>query len=140
MHDIQTLKREQATSRVMKALARILARNSLPVKLENETSPVIVVLEDDPITEITKRLSRVGGRANLIVAYPQYFKLAAIQAIESGHIVDQTVDVHHLANAGMLIDWLKNSPLQSATFKLLATVENSTDAQPSQVLEYDYVH
>lgn len=113
-----SIERGEAIRRIMKAVARIAARGSLPVKLENGQSPVVVALPQDSVEHLSEQLVQAGGSANVLVAYPDHFYLVAMAETPSSSDLEEVAEVHHLSDVDMLLQWMKTLPEAGGTFKV----------------------
>lgn len=128
--------RIEATTRVMKALARLVASEPLPVRTPDGRSPVVVTLPEDTVSFMAERLERAGGMANVVVAFPEHFSVAAFSGTTQSKSLDDVADVHHLSNMGMLLAWLQVQPNSTGT---IAVRSNEPVAAPApQVQEHEY--
>jgi hypothetical protein len=98
--------RIERTKQVMRAVG---GRNE-PVKLmklDDGSSPLIVALPSDYISRVIGQVHRVGGSANVIVAYPNHFELLALQdgAPTQGELI-----ISHDLSMGMLSIRLQANP------------------------------
>lgn len=121
----------------MKALARVVARDPLPVKLNDGSSPVVVALPEDPITDVTERVARVGGAANVVVADTESFAIVAFVSRENNDPIGEAVEVHHLSDAGMLVAWLSSTPDNCGSFRVKGQDTEPIESLPA-IQEHEY--
>lgn len=130
----------EATRRVMKALARLVAREPLPVKLEDGTSPVVVAVPEEPVADMLARISRAGGRANVAIDYVDHFAIAACESKSLGEAIDSATsdhaEVHQLSTVGMLMTWIATQPNGSGAFTMTGPVD--TVPPVPRVREHEY--
>jgi hypothetical protein len=106
---------DQATRRVMQAVARRVAHNPLPIRLEDGTSPIVVALPTDTVEAIDARLARAGGSANIMVAFPD--KIMLITALTAEYDND-IADVAPNSTVEMLIEWLQSTTTGTGSIRL----------------------
>lgn len=133
------LRRIQATQRVMKALARLSAREALPVVLPDGSTPVVVTIPEERVSDMVARLDRAGGHANVVIDYVDYFSVAdfASNDFPSAGAGDDLADVHQLSTVGLLIDWLKLQPDSAGEFRMTAGCSDAV-VEPSHVRKHEY--
>lgn len=130
--------RLEATTRVMKALARLTARESLPVRLEDGHSPIVVSLPEDTVVDLVARVERAGGDANVVVAYPEFFAIAAFTGEYRSENIDDVATVHHLSNVDMLLTWLRSTPDNSGSIRVDDPSDCENTASDPVVREHEY--
>lgn len=93
-----------------------LADVELPVTDDDGGSPVVVALEDEPLSTVLGRLRAVGGYANLFVHGARGVRMASV-INESSALVDASDDMTPAgespgpdATVGMFLDWVEKCP------------------------------
>lgn len=70
--------RIQRTKRIMRTIG-LRAEPFQLFRLEDGTSPMVVALPNERISEVLDRVRRVGGSANVAVAYAKNFEMLTLQ-------------------------------------------------------------
>lgn len=138
MSDLR-LRRNEATQRIMKALARLVATEPLPVRLDDGSTPVVVAVPEEPVQDMLARLHRAGGAANVVVDYVDSFYVASFfsSALPAAAVGDPA-DVHNNSNVGMLIDWLLAQPHGAGAFRMNGARLSDSAPESPQVREHEY--
>lgn len=126
--------RSIATRRVMKTIARHVARQPLPTRLDDGSSPVIVALPEDALANVVAQVDAIGGRANVFVAFPD--RLALIDTSIDG--LNPTPENHQKSHANttmaMYVEFLRHTNGESVT----VTVNSSRASHASSVQDVAY--
>jgi len=116
--------RSLATRRVMKTVARRAVEQPLPVRLSDGTFPIIVTLPDDTVVSVGDRVRKVGGRANVFVAFSTDLALveflAEATAGEGGSQI-----AHEDTSMAMFVELLKLHPGESCNITISRNVSAS---------------
>lgn len=119
-------KRDQAIKRVMRSLPGIAASGALVS--EKDDAPLLVMLPDDTVGYLTNALSRVGGTANVVIAFPETILL---MTVTPGVLDDNHVAASEHADVKMLVDWIGAIPDNTALFSV--TVDASHEVPVRQL-------
>lgn len=121
-------KRDQAIRRVMRSLPGIAASGVLVT--ENSDAPLLVMLPDDTVAYLSDALARVGGTANVMIAFPERILLLTItpSVLEENH-----VEANASAELQMLVDWIGAVPENTASFSV-----QTASAHPVPVRQLSY--
>lgn len=130
--------RIEATTRVMKALARLVAHDPLPVRTSCGKSPIVVTLPEDTVSWMAARVERSGGCANVIVAYPEFFSVAAFNGTTSADAAGEVAEIHHLSNMDMLFTWLREQPDGKGSISVQSHSVANREAPKVQEHEYAF--
>lgn len=125
-----------ATRRVMKTLARYVSMRSLPIRLADGTSPVVVALPGDSVESLVEQIRTAGGQANVLVAFPEHIMLVGLGDAASTQPIQDYAEVHRLSDVGMLLEWMKTLPESGGAFNVHS--DENPHRRPS-VREMDYV-
>ena len=106
-------KRDQAIRRVMRALPGIAASGALVP--DESDSPLLVVLPDDTVAHLSDELARVGGTANVMIAFPEKILLLRVTP---GVLEENHVEADSAADLQMLVDWIGAVPENTASFSV----------------------
>lgn len=121
--------RDAAIRRVMRTVARYGARNSLPVTNDDGTSPMVIALPKDSMSDVHDRVVRAGGHANVFVAYEEDIALVVLRCEHTEIEDDHPGDLHPDIEIDMFIAAARSSePGESFTMKV-----------SSEVSQLDYV-
>lgn len=120
--------RETAVRRVMRTVAR-RRRSDDMVKDQDGRFPIIVALPDDTVEHVESQRLRLGGVANLFVAYPDKLVMLEITDDDGGDA--DPADVHPGATIEMVLAWIRQKPTQSGTIHIGIAV-----AQDMREMEY----
>ena len=119
--------RETAIRRVMRTVAR--HGNTAPLVRDPEgRAPIVVALPDDAVADVEAQRERLGGVANLFVAYPD--KLILLNMVPTIEVYD-VADVHPNSTIDMVLGWLRARPEETGTIRVGITV-----SQDVRELEY----
>ncbi len=134
-----TLRRNEATQRIMKALARLVATEPLPVRLDDGSSPVVIAVPEEPVKDMLDRLHRAGGAANVVIDYVDSFSVVSFYSSDIPNAAsDDPADVHHNSNVGMLIDWIHAQPDGSAAFRMNGSEAPAPSMDVPRIREHEY--
>lgn len=121
-------KRDQAIRRVMRSLPGIAASGVLVT--ENSDAPLLVMLPDDTVAFLSDALARVGGTANVMIAFPERILLLTITP---GVLEENHVEANASAELQMLVDWIGAVPENTASFSV-----HTASAHPVPVRQLSY--
>jgi hypothetical protein len=121
-------KRDQATRRVMRSLPSIAASGGLVPG--NDDVPLLIMLPDDTVAHLTESLARVGGTANVVIAFPDRILL---MSVVPGILDENHVDTSEHADVHMLTDWIGSVPDNTASFSVKTS---AVHAVPVRQLSY----
>ena len=121
-------KRDQAIRRVMQSLPGIVATGALIS--DKHDAPRLVMLPDDTVGYLSEALARVGGTANVVIAFPEKILL---MTVTPGVLDDNHVDANAHADMQMLVDWIGAVPDSTASFSV-----NAKTAHPLPVQQLTY--
>lgn len=98
--------REKATRRVMRSISRrVVNFGPLPVRAEDGTYPIVVVLPEETVADMEDRRNRISRDVNVVVAYPERMVLIAMR--DAVH--DDPAEIHPGSTMDMLVFYLRNS-------------------------------
>lgn len=119
------MSRDVATRKVMKTLGQSAA--GLPFRLEDGTSPLVIAMPYEHVSEVVNRVLSLGGRANVAVAFAKnYATLVMGRHIEgSGDEIEITQDL----SMGMFLIRVKSHPGQRVRFRFRDVDTNVPEVQ-----------
>ena len=130
---IGAMSRDDATRRVMKAIATKNPSVRLPYAAEDGTKPLVVALPSELISDVITRVTSIGGHSNIAIAFATNFYLIILhsQGIESS---DAEMEVTQDISMGMFLLKLQQHPGQLVGLRF----KNIEAASPSTQQELAY--
>lgn len=123
--------RSLATRRVMKTIARRTQHTSPPVRASDGSVPIVVVLPDDKLVDMSRHVAEhFGGAANVFVPLPDHIALIdfSISAADADAMSDQRG--HDNASMAMYIEYLKLNSGAPSTMTVSLSRPTTPDIQP----------
>ena len=110
------MSRDGVTKRVMKAIALTSLAVSLPVTAADGSSPIVVALPYELVSDVVSRVVSVGGQANVAIAFAESFHLVVIdnQGRTPG---DNPMEINQDISMGMLLNKLQQHPRKRVNFR-----------------------
>ena len=131
--------RDAATRRVMKSLARRAATHSaLPVVNEDGAAPLLIALPGELLSVVAGRLDAMGGRANVVLAFPDRYRICGFtqQMVEEIESDEDAVTAHHESTIDMFFDVIAATP--TGTLTLTIGVNEAATLPRVEDLEYAF--
>lgn len=114
-------KRDRATTRVMRAVARrSVVLGPLPVQADDGSYPVIVTLPDDTLGYMENRRKNIGRDANVVVAYPDRMVLIAMRDGQREDAAPVDAD----ASMALFVSWLQSTDMDRPAIRVTARADS----------------
>ena len=127
------MSRDDATRRVMKAIALKNPQVQLPYTAEDGTHPLVVALPSELISDVVGRVVSVGGHSNIAIAFATNFYLIVIDS-DGRKKTDGEMEVTQDISMGMFLLKLQGHPNQSVRLRF----KNIEAEAPSTQQELEY--
>ena len=128
--------RDKATSRVMRTLARIQLQCSLPVRLADGRSPVVLALPHDKFSSVVEQVAQYGD-ANVAVAYDDHIALLSFTRESMPTAGERAFQISRQSDIDMFIQYLKTQANKQTSVKVGGSAIPEV-ASPLQELEYAF--
>lgn len=122
--------RDAATRKVMKTLSQ--REGTLPLVLDDGTSPLVIAMPYEHVSEVMNRVASMGGQANVAVAFAKSYS-TLIMARSAAHTGDYLV-INQDLSMGMFLITVKNHPGEKIRFQFRDVDANVPEV--SQELAY----
>lgn len=123
-------RRIELTKRVMKTIGCSAEPVEL-MKLEDGTSPLVVALPNEYVSDVFDRVTALGGQANIAVAYAKHFQTLTLtdRSVTAGEL-----EVNRDLSMGMLLIKMSRNPGKTIRVK----VRDSAVALPQIETKLEY--
>lgn len=105
--------RDMATRKVMKTLGQ--SEGTLPFVLDDGTSPLVVAMPYEHVSEVMSRVVSMGGKANIAVAFATNYA-TLVMGRATVHAGEDLV-INQDLSMGMFLIRVKNHPGQTIRFR-----------------------
>ena len=111
-----TLSRDDATRRVMKTLALTNSPASFPHRLADGSTPIVVALPNEYVSDVMNRVSSMGGNANVAVAFRDHFQTVVLGTSLKGN-ESEVVEINQDISMGMFLIRVTANPGKRMRFR-----------------------
>ena len=109
-----SLSRHDATRRVMKSLARPEFAHLPSYESPDHTVPIVVALPSENVSEVMARVSHIGGRANVAVAFADRFSMFVMGTSSSS---EDFLEINQDLSMGMFLIRVQKNPGKKIRFR-----------------------
>lgn len=124
------MSRDAATRKVMKTIGQ--REETLPLVLDDGTSPLVIAMPYEHVSEVINRVASLGGQANVAVAFAQSY--ATLIMARTTEYTGEYLVINQDLSMGMFLISVKNHPGQKIRFQFRDVDSNVPEI--SQELAY----